>query len=135
MDFFTVVCLPFLTNWLNVGILFTSCDIVCGCCLVQLDSAHQNGAYPMHAPLLYIVFFRLSRKNLKFSLKSTVLASMTRLEQLSQIFSPLRDRPSHSTKEEICLIIRFFQLCLHSFTLLYMGLQKNNTEFTVAWYS
>ena len=29
VDFFTDVCLPFLTNWLNVGILFTSCDIVC----------------------------------------------------------------------------------------------------------
>ena len=31
VDFFSDVCLPFLTNWLNVGILFTSCDIVCGC--------------------------------------------------------------------------------------------------------
>jgi hypothetical protein len=27
VDFFTDVCLPFLTNWLNVGILFTSCVI------------------------------------------------------------------------------------------------------------
>ena len=24
-DFFVDVCLPFLTNWLNVGIIFTSC--------------------------------------------------------------------------------------------------------------
>ena len=28
VGFLTDVCLPFLTNWLNVGILFTSCDIV-----------------------------------------------------------------------------------------------------------
>ena len=25
VDFFSAVCLPFLTNWLNVGIIFTSC--------------------------------------------------------------------------------------------------------------
>ena len=28
MDFFSTVCLPFLTNWLNVGIIFTSCVII-----------------------------------------------------------------------------------------------------------
>ena len=28
-DFFSDVCLPFLTNWLNVGIYFTSCKKYC----------------------------------------------------------------------------------------------------------
>ena len=35
VDFLTAVCLPFLTNWLNVGILFTSCDIVCWLLYIQ----------------------------------------------------------------------------------------------------
>ena len=81
----TVVSLPFLTNWLNVGILFTSCDIDCWL-LLSAFMRTKNGTYPMHAPLLYTEFFCMSRRNLKFSLKIRRFSIMTRLDELSQIY-------------------------------------------------
>ena len=42
VDFLSEVCLPFLTNWLNVGIPFTSCDIVCWLLCLSAKCAHKN---------------------------------------------------------------------------------------------
>ena len=62
VDFFTVVCLPFLTNWLNVGILFTSCDIDCWLLLISLY-AHKKWDVPDARPIIiYRVFLHVKEK-------------------------------------------------------------------------
>ena len=52
VDFLTLVCLPFLTNWLNVGIPFTSCNIDCGCCSSAF--AHEKYCVFTYTPCHYI---------------------------------------------------------------------------------
>ena len=58
----TAVSLPFLTNWLNVGILFTSCDIDCWLLLISLY-AHKKRDVPDARPIIiYRVFLHVKEK-------------------------------------------------------------------------